>query len=313
MKKIITLTILLLLSLVACEEDQNGTPVVPKDRLSSIPADIVKITPQSDPLPPKLHSDEFEEPVQVPIISTAGAEDSPFFPANSDDFYFFFTPDSSIEAQYQLTDGVTGIWMSKRVNGVFQKPQRVMLQDKGKLALDGCPFVSGNTMLVCSAREGYAGIQWVRADFVGGKWTNWRVDNFKEEHKVGELHIHGDELYFHSDRPGTKGETDIWVSKRVGGEWQEPVNIEVVNTEKGEGMPYISANGNELWYHSWYQGAPAIFRSNKVNGEWQEPELIVERFAAEPTFDTDGNLYFAHHFIIDGKIAEADIYVAKKK
>ena len=62
-----------------------------------------------------------------------------------------------------------------------------------------------------------------------------------------------------------------------------------------------------------YEGSPAIFRSKKVMGEWATPELIVSNFAGEPTLDSKGNLYFVHHFYRDGRMIEADIYVAKKK
>ena len=48
-------------------------------------------------------------------------------------------------------------------------------------------------------------------------------------------------------------------------------------------------------------------------GQWQEPELIISSFAGEPTLDADGNVYFVHHFYEDGKMIEADIYVAMKK
>ena len=60
-------------------------------------------------------------------------------------------------------------------------------------------------------------------------------------------------------------------------------------------------------------GTPAIFRSEQANGVWGEPELIVSQFAAEPTLDDAGNLYFVHHFFEDGMMMEADIYVAYRK
>jgi len=68
-----------------------------------------------------------------------------------------------------------------------------------------------------------------------------------------------------------------------------------------------------LWFNRTYEGSPAIYRSAKVDGEWQEPELIISQFAGEPTLDKDGNIYFVHHFYIDGEMVEADIYVAYKK
>ena len=78
-------------------------------------------------------------------------------------------------------------------------------------------------------------------------------------------------------------------------------------------MPYISPDGNELWFNRFYLGSPAIYRSKKINNEWQEPELIISQFAGEPTLDNDGNIYFVHHYYIDGEMIETDIYVAMKK
>jgi hypothetical protein len=72
------------------------------------------------------------------------------------------------------------------------------LQDPAKLALDGCEFVLGEKMWFCSAREGYTGLHWFTADFVDGKWCNWKLADFKPEYEVGELHItaDGQELYY---------------------------------------------------------------------------------------------------------------------
>jgi hypothetical protein len=60
-------------------------------------------------------------------------------------------------------------------------------------------------------------------------------------------------------------------------------------------------------------GSPAIFRSKRVNGEWQEPELIISQFAGESSVDSEGNIYFTHHYYKDGVMLEADIYIAYKK
>jgi hypothetical protein len=80
-----------------------------------------------------------------------------------------------------------------------------------------------------------------------------------------------------------------------------------------EGWPYISSDGEELWFTRFYLGTPAIFRSLKTADGWDEPELIISQFAGECTLDDEGNIYFVHHYYEDNVMIEADIYVAYKK
>ena len=227
--------------------------------------------------------------------------------------YFVFVKDVREPVHIQIRDVVNGIWVSKFVNGEWQEPELVLLQKPGKLALNGCTFVRGKSMLFCSAREGYTGVHWFSAEYKNGKWVNWKNADFDPEYDVGELHIHGDELYYHSLKEGGKGGSDIWMLTEVDGKWVNPVNVEVLNSEENEGMPYITPDGNELWFNRRYLGSPAVYRSKKINNVWQEPELIVSQFAGEPTLDRDGNLYFVHHYYEDGVMIEADIYVAYRK
>jgi len=287
------------------------------ERQSQIPSDAVKMLPETDSHPPQLHSAEYKEPVPMPgPINSAGAEDSPFFPDGDDSlFFFFFTPDVRVPKDKQLLDGVTGIYSSKRVNLEWSKPERVWLQEPDKLSLDGCPFVQGNSIWFCSAREGFTGLNWFTAILEEGEWKNWNIVDFNPAFEVGELHFSADgkEVYFHSARAGGKGGLDIWVSSYVNGEWQEPLCLESINSEGDEGWPYLTPDGNELWFNGWHLGTPAVFRSKKVNGAWQEPELIISQFAGEPTLDTAGNIYFVHHFYKDRVMIEADIYVAYRK
>lgn len=52
-------------------------------------------------------------------------------------------------------------------------------------------------------------------------------------------------LYFASDRPGTKGLSDLWmVSIYAGGDFGEPINLgDQINTESRETFPFISEDG----------------------------------------------------------------------
>ncbi len=288
-------------------------------RESKIPAGQVKMTPETDAHPPILHSDEYEEPVPLPYpVNTAGGEDSAFITPDGNTLYVWFTPDVTVPPEEQLLDDVTGVYVSRKVNGEWQQPERVWLQDPCHLALDGCVFVEGDEMWFCSGREGnYRELDMWIAEFSDGSWTNWRNAGQKlnVNYEIGEMHITADgkEMYFHSDRAGGKGQRDIWVTRKVDGVWQEPENVEAVNTAGHEGWPFVTQDGNELWFTRTHMGTPAIFRSKKVDNEWQEPELIISQFAAEPSLDNEGNIYFTHHFFRDGIMLEADIYVAYRK
>jgi len=62
----------------------------------------------------------------------------------------------------------------------------------------------------------------------------------------------GRAILFQSDRPGGKGDVDIWVSTRpsVLEPWTTPINLEGVNSEYSEQMPTISSDGMALIFMS---------------------------------------------------------------
>jgi hypothetical protein len=305
-----------LLMLSGCFEAKVDQEYPNVSRDSKLPSDISKRGPSSDDYPPLLHSVAYQTPLPLPSpVSTSGAEDSPFILPDGNTLYFFFTPDVRVAPEQQLLDDVTGVWVTYKSGGVWSDPMRVWLQDMGKLALDGAVCVQGNEMWFASAREGYPGVNMFTAELIDGQWADWTYsgDRLMKEIQIGETHLYGDDLYFHSSRYGGEGGTDIWVTTRDGASWADPVNIEAVNSASDEGYPFISSDGNELWFTRTYLGTPGIFRSVMTDGTWGEPELIVSQFAGEPTLDDAGNLYFIHHYYEDGVMIEADIYVAYRK
>jgi hypothetical protein len=294
------------------------SPTMPS-RHETIPNEAVKMSPETDLFPPQLHSDEWEAPVPVPgPINSAGAEDSPFITPDGNTLTFFFTPDVDVPVEKQLLDGVTGIYMSQKLNGEWIEPERVVLIEPGELSLDGCQFIQENILWFCSARVGnYRGVDLWTAEYKDGAWTNWQNagEKLNLDYWAGEMHISTDKnaFYFHSDREDGIGGIDIWVSYWINGDWDDPQNVWEVNTETTDGWPFLSEDESELWFLRTYQGYPAIFRSKNKNGGWGEPELILSQFAAEPSLDREGNIYFVHHYFEDGKMIEADIYVAYRK
>ena len=312
------ITIILIASGILIEEqlnrDNNQNINLPS-RESRIPSDIVKVTPQTDAAPPKSLSQEYANPVPVHgKVNTAGAEDSAFILPDGNTLYFIFVPDVRLPVEQQILDPTVGIYVSRMENNSWNEPERIVLQDPDKLAMDGAEFVQDNLMYFCSAREGYTGVHWFKAEFKDGKWQNWENADHTlkmEEYETGELHISsdGNDLYFHSARSGGKGGLDIWVSEKVDGEWSEPVNVAAVNTERDEGWPALSPSGKELWFSRDY----GIWRSQRVNGEWQPPEEMFFPLAGEPSVDNAGNVYFTHHFFKNDTMVEADIYVAYRR
>ncbi len=287
------------------------------NREDSIPDDAIKITPETDVFPPVLHSNEWQSPVPMEDgINTAGAEDSPFITPDGSTFFFFFTPDVNVPPQEQLLDGVTGIWWTKKQGG-WTEPERIILSND--LSLDGAPFVQGSKMWFASVRAGnYGEIDIYTAEFVNGMWINWKNagEQLNKEYDVGELHISQDGQTMYCGKMNN-GNYDIYVLHKTADGWSEPVALSI-NTEYNENQPFITQDGNELWFTGQsklgYPG-PAIFRCTKMpNGNWSEPEEIISQFAGEPSLDSEGNIYFVHHFFNEKmEMIEADIYVAYHK
>jgi hypothetical protein len=317
---IFALACLALALLGACTPSAPPSPATPTPtRLSTIPADVVKVNPQTDAYPPVLHSDAWEQPRPLgPPIDTAGAEDSPFITPDGQHLYFVFTPDVRVPVEKQLLDGVTGLYSSERQGDGWGEPQRVVLTKPGELALDGCEFLEGNTLWFCSARAGnYRGVDLWQAQLQGDHWGDIRNagEQLNQDCQVGEMHLSADgaTMYFHRASSRPQADLDIWVTNLVGDQWTEPENVRAVNTDAAEGWPSLSQDGRELWFTRWFQGSPAVFRSILGPGGWGEPELIVSSFAGEPSLDVQGDLYFVHHFYRDGKMIEADIYTAPRR
>lgn len=306
---------------MVCSCSDVSGPIPQSTREESIQDGAVKITPDTDIFPPVIHSTEWSNPIPVPgPINTAGVEDAAVISADGSILIFFFTPDGNLPAVEQLHDGASGIWWCRKTGTGWTKPVRALLADSNEDHLDGSLAFTDTTLWFCSARQGnYNPIDLYTAELDGDQWINWQNagQQLNGEYKAGELYAtsDGDSIYFAGNENG-HGQSDIWLAVKNGTGWSYPVNLEPpVNTIEDEGQPFISADGNELWFTRMvssmgYYG-PAIFRSVRSGKTWSEPVEIVSSYVGDPRLDDRGNLYFTHLFYdANHNKIEADIYVA---
>jgi Outer membrane protein and related peptidoglycan-associated (lipo)proteins len=89
----------------------------------------------------------------------------------------------------------------------------------------------------------------------------------------------GQNLYFTSNREGGHGGADLWMSiKNTDGSWSEATNLgPSVNTSGDEEAPYISNDGNTLFFTSTGhpgQGSGDLFISRKNKEVWTAPKNL---------------------------------------
>jgi outer membrane protein OmpA-like peptidoglycan-associated protein/tetratricopeptide (TPR) repeat protein len=114
------------------------------------------------------------------------------------------------------------------------------------------------------------------ADFDGKEWKNIRDFAFNsDKYSVGHPALSPDNktLYFVSDMPGGYGETDIYKSEWVDGNWGKPVNLgESINTKGKEMFPFIDREGI-LYFSS--DGHPGIGGLDNFAARQEEKNTFI--------------------------------------
>ena len=131
-----------------------------------------------------------------------------------------------------------------------------------------------------------------------GEWDNLTSMPFNnDEYNVAHpaLSLDNKKLYFASDMPGTRGQSDIFVVDILeDGNYGEPTNLgDVVNTEGRENFPYVSNNGTLYFSSNGHQGLGGldIFYANlneniekienlgkPINSPRDDFEFIIDEF-----------------------------------
>ena len=129
------------------------------------------------------------------------------------------------------------------------------------------------------------------------------------------LSADGRKLYFASSRTGGHGGRDIWVSEKLGQEWNVPVNMgNVVNSWKDDTTPFIHSDGETLYFSSNSRpgfGGFDIYRTKKLDSVWTKPTNLGKQINSHKDevgllIAPDGKTaYFSQEKTKNGRIEES--------
>jgi Tol biopolymer transport system component len=108
-------------------------------------------------------------------------------------------------------------------------------------------------------------------------------------------------IFFVSDRPGGKGQADVYTARKIGDEWTKPINLgDSINSEGDENSVFIHPDGDILFFTSTGHegmGSYDIFYSKKVNGIWSKAKNLgfpINTVGAEKTISVTRDLKTAY-------------------
>ncbi|MBP7184730.1 MAG: OmpA family protein [Saprospiraceae bacterium] len=194
-------------------------------------------------------------------------------------------------------------WFDRRINDFFMdlyyvdktssKKARKVFGSVNKKYHDGTSvfYNKGNKMLF--SRNNMKGknsqkeidIKIYSADKNGDEWTNveelpFNGDDFKTCHPT--ISNDGQLMIFSSNRGGGSGKMDLYMVKKNGESWSQPVNIgSGINSAGNETFPFIDENG-DLYFSSdrsgGFGGMDLYIAQAKEDQTWGEPKLLPRPF-----------------------------------
>lgn len=265
-----------------------------------------------------------QNPLQV-TFENLGSEVNSEFP----DYYPFINDDEGELVFTSRRRGTTGntetfdgfytadIFLSSVKEGKWSKAKNAgpTLNTSGD---DLCTSLSpdGQFMFIYSESETDYG------DLIGSwkKNKSWQKRNVLDDNVnteelelAGSITADGQKLFFSSSRSGGNGGLDIWMSKKLpNGQWGKPTNLsDVINTKWDEDFPYISKDGNTLYFASqghFNMGGYDIFKSewNEASQTWSKPQNL-----GYPINTPDDNMTIC--FSANGRYAYIAAYMPDSK
>ena len=180
----------------------------------------------------------------------------------------------------------TKLYTSEIKNGIFEKNKKITALESKKLNAGNGSFSSNGKRFyfsMCSDTGFSYSCKIFFSDFENGKWSN--IDTLNETiNEPGKnttmpfiTKINGKEmLFFASDREGTKGGLDIWMSAIKNGDFTKPINCSKINSLDNELSPWFDSITNRLYFSSsWHYGfgGQDIFYSD-FNKDFSAPKNL---------------------------------------
>lgn len=155
----------------------------------------------------------------------------------------------------------------------------------------------------------------------GESWTKPEPVFPSEEYVDAYLAIHpdGSRLFFQSDRPVDKSESDftwnIWCADRVGETWGEPEPIgKPVNGRNHVSGPSVTRDGTMYCTLMEIGGPSDLYRSKYINGVYQEPERLPDNVnSVRQQFDSyiaPDESYLIFNAVLKDSYGGVDLYVS---
>lgn len=190
---------------------------------------------------------------------------------------------------------VNAIFCSRKEKGKWQSPVDITSELGGGEDLSSCSLNRDGTTLFLYKTDNYDGVIYSSA-FKNGAWTPVSKLNKNINTKYYESHAaissDGKKLFFTSNRDGSLGNLDIYVSEKDGtGDWGPAVNLgSEINTPYNEDTPFITGNDSVLYFCSEghnSMGGYDIFKSRKRGSSWEKTTNL-----GYPVNSTDDDKFF---------------------
>lgn len=174
------------------------------------------------------------------------------------------------------------IFFSRKNSGRWEQPIEITTELVAGIDCSTSALNSDGTTLFLYKTDNYDGAIY-SSEYIDGKWTPIKKLNKNINTKYFESHASisadGNKLYFSSNREGSLGNLDIYVSEKTSsGDWGPAVNLgPEVNTPFNEDNPFITMNDSLLYFCSEghnSMGGYDNFRSQYSDKGWKTPSNL---------------------------------------